>query len=285
MPGPLSPTRDVLLGIARTLPPAAQILAGICELLHDVNTDLEQIADEIRMDAALAARVIRISNSVVYGGQGGVSTVEEAVGRVGFAEIVRLVGTATVNRIVDRELRCYHVGVDMLREALLMHGLASEALAERCGINRNTAYVGGLLRGLGTMVLDRFAGEKLGAHLLYDPIEYKTYEAWEDDRFGVNSVRVTTMALDDWRFPEEIVNAVEMHLDPPAGEDDSERLANVINLAGSISVFHGCALPGEILHWARTPEKLAVLGLDEMHFSDIARQASELFDQQRQALY
>jgi HD-like signal output (HDOD) protein len=285
MPASLTPTRDVLLGIARTLPPAAQILAGICELLHDVNTDLERIADTIRMDAALAARVIRISNSVVYGGRGTISSVEDAVGRVGFAEIVRLVGTAAVNRVIERELRCYHVSVDMLRESLLMHGIACEALADYSGVNRNTAYVGGLLRGLGTMVLDRFASDKLGAHQMYDPVEFDTYVAWENARFGRSSTSVTTMALDDWKFPEEIVTAIERHLSPPTSGDEADRLANVLNVGGAIAVHHGQALPGEIMHWMVTPEKLAMVGIDDSQFEHIAERASDLFEQQKQALY
>lgn len=285
MPAPLNPTRDVLLQIARSLPPAAQILAGICELLHDINTDLDEIADHIRRDAALAARVIRISNSVVYGGGGGVSSVEEAVGRVGFSEIVRLVGTATVNRLVDRELRCYHVGVDELREALLMHGLASEVIGQATGLDRNTAYVGGLLRGIGTMVLDRFAAPQLGAHQLFDPGEFETYSAWESARFGITSARVTTMALDDWRFPDDVVAAIEVHLNPPEGDDEITRLANVLNVAGAIATDHGHALPGEVMHWIRTPAKLAAAGVDEGHYPALVEQASAVFDQQRQALY
>ena len=279
------PTRDTLLTVARKLPPAAQILAGICELLHDVNTDLDQISDQIRMDAALAARVIRVSNSVVYGGAGGVASVEEAVGRVGFAEIVRLVGTATVGRIVERELKCYHVSVDLLRETLLLHALGSEALAERSGLNRNTAYVGGLLRGLGAMVLDRFAADKMPPHLTYDPGQFDTYTKWETERFGLTSTDVTIMALDDWRFPPDIVGGVEKHIDPPASSDENDRLANVLNLAGAVAVDHGRALYGEVLHWKVTPEKLASVGLDEAQFTQAAQQANQLFDQQRQALY
>lgn len=279
------PTRDALLTVARKLPPAAQILAGICELLHDVNTDLDQIADEIRMDAALAGRVIRVSNSVVYGGAGSVASVEEAVGRVGFAEIVRLVGTATVTRLIDQELRCYHVSLDLLRECLLMHGLAAESIAEQIGLNRNTAYVGGLLRGLGSMVLDRYAGDRMGAHLTYDPVEFDTYAKWEQARFGIASTRVTTMVLDDWRFPDEIVSAIELHLNPPPGDDEAHRLAAVINLGGAIAVHHARALPGDVLHWVVTPEKLEMAGMDEQQFADVAARAGELFEQQRQALY
>lgn len=281
----LNPTRDALLNVARSLPPAAQIIAGICELLQDVNTDLDQIAHEIRMDAALAARVIRVSNSIVYGGRSSVSTVEEAVGRVGFSEVVRLVGTATVNRLVDRELRSYHLSVDVLREALLLHALASEALAESSGFDRNTAYVGGLLRCIGLMVLDRFAGDKLAAHETFDPVEYQCYRDWEVVRFGIASTRVTTMALDDWKFPEEIVTAIEEHIEPPQTSEPTERLANILNLAGAISTDLGHALPGEVRHWVRTPEKMASVGLDDDQFHYATERARASFEHQRQALY
>lgn len=281
----LNPTRDALLSVARSLPPAAQIIAGICELLQDVNTDLDQIADEIRMDAALAARVIRISNSVIYGGGGSVASVEEAVGRVGFSEVVRLVGTATVNRLVDKELINYHVSVDVMRETLLMHALASEALAEAIGMDRNTAYVGGLLRGIGMMVLDRFAGTKLAAHQTFDPIEYQTYTAWETACFGISSTRVTTMTLDDWRFPEETVAALEAHLEPPDAMDAADRLANVLNLAGTIATEHGRSLPGEVVFWSNPEARIAYLNLEHDHYEGIAQRTVEIFEQQRQALY
>lgn len=285
MPAALNPTRDGLLAIARTLPAAPQVLAGISELLQDINTDLDQIANDIRKDAALAARVIRVSNSVVYGGRGTVSSVDEAVGRVGFSEVVRLVGTATVAGLVDRELRCYHVGVDVVREALLLHALASEAVGEAAGLNRHTAYVAGLLRGIGMMVLDRYAAERLPVQQTFDPSEFETYRQWEIARFGLDGVGVTTMALDDWRLPEELVGAMELHLAPPEGEDEIHRLASVMNVAGAIATEHGNALPGEVLHWALTPEKLATAGLDEEQLARASEQACALFDQQRHALY
>jgi HD-like signal output (HDOD) protein len=281
----LNPTRDGLLKVARTLPAAPQVLLGICELLQDINTDLDQVAEEIRMDAALAARVIRVSNSVVYGGRGSVSSVDEAVSRVGFSEVVRLVGAATAAGIVDRELRCYHISADLLREALLLHALGSESLADAAGLDTSTAYVGGLLRGIGMMVLDRFAREKLRPEQMFDPTVFETYRAWETERFGLTAVEVTTMAMDDWKFPEDLVTAVQTHLYPKDGDSEAGRLANVINLAGAIAIDRGVALPGEVPHWIKTPEKLAAAGLDEEAFAQASNRAGMLFDQQRQALY
>src|SRR5689334_4448719 len=79
---------------ARKLPSAPQVLASLCELMQDVNVNLDLIVMEIRIDPSLAARVIRMSNSAVFGVGQRVGSVDEAVNRVGLGEIVRLVGAA-----------------------------------------------------------------------------------------------------------------------------------------------------------------------------------------------
>jgi HD-like signal output (HDOD) protein len=125
-------TREKLFEIARTLPAAPKVLAGLGELLQDLNVGLDQVANMIKRDAALAARIIRISNSVVYGGGGvRIGAIEEAVNRVGFSEVYRLVGLVTSDRLAERPLIFYGVEADPLREHMLFTALACESLAER----------------------------------------------------------------------------------------------------------------------------------------------------------
>lgn len=271
----LAPTRDAILHQAQLLPAAPQVLGGLCELLQDVNTDLEQVSDEIRIDAALAARVIRLSNSVVFGGGAPVASIEEAVNRVGFAEIVRLVGIATVAGLVDRSLAAYGVAADKLRESLLLHALASEALAAQTEIDSRDAYAAGLLRGVGMMVLDRMSRGRI----VYDPESFATYSEWEHACFNVRAAEVTTMILDEWRFPAETVGAIERHLAP-----GDHPFAALLNLAGGIVAQHDGALAGEAKCWTLTPEKLAAAGLDEAQWQLASEQAGAAFRVQRRAL-
>ena len=56
-------SREKILTTARLLPAAPQVLAGLCELLQDANSDLDQVAEQIRVDSALSARVIRIRSA------------------------------------------------------------------------------------------------------------------------------------------------------------------------------------------------------------------------------
>jgi HD-like signal output (HDOD) protein len=277
-------TRDTILEHARALPAAPQVMAGLCELLQDVNTDLDQISAEIRMEPTLAARVIKMSNSPVFGGGQRVGSVDEAVNRVGFSEVLRLVGAATVAGLVERALACYGLGAERVRESLLLHALASEALAGCTEVDPRSAYSAGLLRAIGMMVLDRAGRKVVSGTESYDAMRHPTYESWEMARFGVRSTEVTTMILDEWRFPPEIVAALEKHL----LTDDSamaDRFACVLNLAGAIVQEKGLAMPGDTACWTITPEKLSAAGIDEEQFRSCAAQAVALFDRQRSALY
>lgn len=277
-------TREKILEAARNLPAAPQVLGGLSELLQDVNADLDQIAHQISLDAALASRVIRISNSVVYGGTVRIASVDEAVSRVGFGEVLRLVGIATVASMIDREFVCYRLCAERLRESLLMHALASEALAPQVGIDPRTAYTGGLLRALGLMVLDRLARGRLPATEFYDAHRYSGYTEWEGNNFGLGHTEVATMVLDEWRFAPELVSAIEEHL-LLRPESFGDRFACLLNVAGAIVAGSGFALPGEIAHWTLTPEKLAAAGLDEGHVRHAANEARGHFTRQRAALY
>jgi HD-like signal output (HDOD) protein len=276
-------TRDQILDHARALPAAPRVMAELCELLQDINTDLDQIALVIRADAALAARVIRISNSVVYGGEWHVGSIDEAVNRVGFEEVLRLVGTASVAGLVDRSLVAYRVEAEDLRASLLMHALACEALARHAGLDPHTAYTAGLLRAIGMMVLERAARGRLDESLAYNPQQFSTYREWEHLRFGLGAADVTRMVLDEWRFPDEVVGAVEeQFLLTEAAYADP--LAALINVGGAAVAEAGVALPGELTHWVLSPEKLLAAQLDETRWTAATAEARAHFDRQRAAL-
>jgi HD-like signal output (HDOD) protein len=278
---PVSPEK--ILTTARLLPAAPQVMAGLCELLQDQNSDLAQVAEQIRIDAALAARVMRISNSTAYGGATRVGSVDEAVSRVGFGEILRLVGLATVAGLADRKLSFYGIAAEHLRESLLLHALAAEALGTHAGLDARIAYAGGLLRALGMMVLDRVARERAPVPERFDGRNFPTYTAWEEENFGLSSGEVTTVLLDEWRFAPQLVDAVERHL-LKVEESHQDRLAVALNLAGAIVVEAGLALPGEAAAWTPTARKLAAIQLDEVQWGELRGRVLAMFAHQRSAL-
>ncbi len=207
---------------------------------------------------------------------------DEAVNRVGFGEILRLVGIASVAGLADRALTFYGIGAERMREALLIHALASEALARYADVDPLQAYTGGLLRSLGIMVLDRIARDRKPAPEPFASPQFSTYLEWEHATFGVNNTDVTTTVLDEWRFSPELVSALQRHL--LARDDDyDDRLACVLNLAGSLVFDAGLALPGEAAMWTPTANKLSATGIDAGQMRDAAEEVRVVFERQRTA--
>jgi HD-like signal output (HDOD) protein len=268
---------------ARKLPSAPKVLASLCDLLQDVNVNLDLIAMEIRIEPALAARVIRMSNSAMFGVGQRVGSVDEAVNRVGLGEVMRLVGAAAVATLVERSLVCYGVTDDRLRESLLLHALAGEALAAYTDFDPRVVYSAGLLRGIGMMVLDRAGRARLPSPA-FDGARFAGYAEWEQTVFGISSVKATAMVLDEWRFPSEFVAAINHHrLQTP--EAYRNRFAGLLNLAGAIVAEHAYALPGEAASWTLSARKLALVGITDDQFRCAAAQARALFERQRKALF
>lgn len=275
--------REKLLITARTLPAAPQVLAELGELLQDVNAGLGQVADLLKRDAALAARIIRISNSSVMGGSLRIGDVEDAVNRVGFGEVYRLVGLATTSRLADRALNYYLIEADQLRDHILFTALAAEAIAEDMGLSSRSAYTAGLLRTLGMMVLDRVARERLPQNESFNPQLFDGYAAWEGNVFSLSNCEVSALILGEWKFPTDIVTAVREHYQLRA-EDKEDKLACVLNVACWLGTQHQAALPGETPYWKKAPELLPSLGLTEERAVMIGHTVKTEFERLKLAL-
>jgi HD-like signal output (HDOD) protein len=275
--------REKILLTAGNLPAAPQVLARLSELLQDVNTGLGEIAALLKRDPTLVARIIRISNSTFYGGNGRIGSIEEAVNCVGFGEVYRLVGVATTTRLVDRALTYYRVEAEPLREHMLYTALASEVLAGKCGLDGRCAYTTGLLRALGMLVLDRVARELLPPEAIYDHKQYEGYALWEGNVFSLSSCEVTALVLGEWHFPADIVGAVREHL-LSRDTDYDNRFACLLNVAGWLTAQEQFGLPGERGLWNLAPRKLKRLCLSENQLRPLGVQIRHEFERLRRAL-
>lgn len=270
-------SREKLLQIARSLPADLQVLSALGEMLQDINSELDEIAALLRRDVALAARIVRISNSPMFGGGGGVASIEEAVNRVGFSEILKLVGTATTARFTERALEHYAISALKLRDNMLYGAFAAEALARAAGADARVAYTAGLLRPLGMMVLDRAGRGVLHWTDRFDPARFTTYSAWEGSCFGIDGCSVSGLILEEWRFPREVVAALRAHhLDRP--EDYENQLACILNLAGGLTQQEGRAFPGEASWWDITPQKMQRAGVGDDQFAGVVESTTAAFE-------
>ena len=194
------------------------VLSRLGPLLKDPNSDIDDASRLIQSDSALAASIIRISNSAFYGGSSQVRDVHSALGKVGFNEALRLVGMALSKQVFMRDLTTYGISADCYWCQSYFLGLFLEETAQRLGNDVDDAYMVGLLHAIGKVVLNE----------LIDPAEVEIYwdatyssEEWEDIMFGIHYNEAGAILLEKWKFPDSIHRRVEKQLASEAIETDS----------------------------------------------------------------
>ncbi len=272
------PSPQKLQQIAQQLPASPQVLAQLNELLVDVNSGLDEIADLLRRDTALAARIIRISNSVAYGSAGGIASIEEAVNRVGFSEVYRLTGLAAVTQMLDRNLPFYGFTAVQLRNNTLIVAFIMDALARAAGVDARVAYTSGLMRLVGKLILDHYAKSVSGLNDHFSRSGLTGLLEWENAVFGSNNAEVSAIVMVGWHFPVVITEPLRHHYftQPPAGAH--ARMACLLNIACGVATEMGYGLPGEERYWELTEAKLRVASLDEEQVRQSATEAQAGFE-------
>ncbi|MFT3867542.1 MAG: HDOD domain-containing protein [Nibricoccus sp.] len=279
-----SPTSKELLLLAQQLPASPQILLKLDALINNLNCTLEEIAVLLRRDATLAARIIRISNSTVYGGESPVTSVEEAVGRVGFSEVYRLTGLAVAAQLASEHLPFYGHNGQQLRDNTLITALVVEVLARQARMDSRAAYATALLRSMGKLVLDRYVKKHLTPMQHFNRSGVPTLLTWEDKILSCNNASIAGLILETWHFPPSITEPIRQHylVEPPTGEHT--RTTYLLNLASGVACDLGYALPGEANYWELTDEKIESAGLDGVDLNEVGEEAQASFEAMRDSL-
>lgn len=271
-------SREALLHVVKTLPAAPQILAQLGQLLLDINSDLADITQLLKRDAALTARIIRISNSAMYNTGLPFASLEEALARVGYTEVYRLTGFAAVAQLSDHHLSLYAMTGVQLRENALLTALIMEAAAPAAGLDAREAYTAGLLRSTGKIALDRLAK---GRNLGFDLSSSDGLIAWETANLGMTNVEAAAMILAEWRFPTDTVEAIRDHY---VEEPTTFALTHLLHLAAAAAEQRGQGLPGESKYWLDDPAHFTAAGIRTAEFGRALDQAMELFHAARAAV-
>jgi HD-like signal output (HDOD) protein len=249
------------------MPVAPRILAEVGRKMQGMETDLEELASLLKLDAGITAVVLRVANTAAYNPHEAFVTLEDALARLGFARAYRLVGIAAVREISNQGLPFYGITGAQFRQNALFTALVAELISQAAGACPQGAYTVGLLRSIGKLAMDRITRK---ASLQW---EGAVDDATEKELFGMDSSEASSLLLESWGFPTEIVRGMRAVSDP----EPAERLADVLQLAAGLAERAGYGLSGEFFEWALVPEKLEFLGLTVPAVEEAVRKANKQF--------
>ncbi len=262
---------------AKLLPPSPQIFGKLSKLLKDTNTGLGDITELVNTDSSLTTQVLRLSNSAFFNQGSSVDTLDEAINRIGFRELFKLVGMAAASQVFSRKNVTYDVDGSLLWENSLAVGLAMEILANATGADEQEAYTLGLLRSMGKMVIDLCAKEE-GTYPSYESNSPQPLIEWEENNFGITNPIVSGFLLNSWNFPEETAKTIQFQYDPNAANHTSPNI-RLLNISNGIAERIDKALPGESSYWDLSEGTLTSFNLTQDKIDDTCERVKDGLEQ------
>lgn len=189
------------------------------EKLDDPNSSFDDLADIVKTDPALSARLLKIVNSAFYGFAEKVDTLTHALNIVGTDQLTDLALAAIVTskfQGIPRDL------INM--ETFWMHsigcGIASRKIAERMpGVESEKMYLGGMLHDIGSLIIFKESSEDAKKILLRCKENGENLFKVEKEVLGYDHAEVGGLLLTEWKLPDRLVEVVKYHHSPADAED------------------------------------------------------------------
>jgi HD-like signal output (HDOD) protein len=188
-----------LAGSVDGLPSLPRIYGDLTEALESPNCGAEQIAAVVCRDLALAAKILQLVNSSIFGLPRRVTGLPEAVAYLGVATVRSLVLSTEAMSLFRPAARAAGLDADALAERAVATATEAARLAEPG--NRSDAFTAGLLSDIGLLLLAAKAPELLRR---------------EEAELGFSHGGLGAYLLGLWGLPGKVVETVAFHHDPAA---------------------------------------------------------------------
>ncbi|HLM04443.1 MAG TPA: HDOD domain-containing protein [Blastococcus sp.] len=199
--GPVFDIEHVLASID-TMAAQRPVAAQIVSVANSDDTNAKALARILASDVALASRVMKLANSAYFGMRGRVTSLQFAVTVVGFTTVRTMATVALTN--LDDESRL----PENFWNVTTSLALAASTLAPRFGERPQDSLCLGLLAQMGAALLHHNDPDGY-EEILSTESTFRGRRTAETRRYGINSLRLTAVALEQWGFPHALTNPLK----------------------------------------------------------------------------
>ena len=203
--------RDELITIG--IPPRPKVLLSIEREMRRDEPDYSVLEKIISLDVGVAASLLKIAKSPLFGNSANVRTVKDALQILG----LKIVATA----IAGLSLRKAFSNVPNLERfwdasacvAQISAWLASQVVFAERLVRPDEVYTYGLFRDAGIPVLLSNFSDYLDVLKVANSEAEQPFTLIEDQEYGINHALIGAKLAKEWELPDEHRNAIEFHHD------------------------------------------------------------------------
>ncbi|MEE8165277.1 MAG: HDOD domain-containing protein [Myxococcota bacterium] len=214
------------------LPTMPAVAAQVVQAADDPDASIDDIRSLIERDAAIAARILKISNSALYGFPSEIQSLSHAIS---------LLGTMTVrNLVMAASMKDTYKRFGLMEKLLWQHsslaGPTAAMLAQYggIGVDPDVAFTAGLMHHIGKTALansHRDEYERVMSTVYNEGLSFTEVEL---DVFGFSHAELGAAVVQQWGLPDSLVLTIAMHHSPemlPELDDVTARLTALTSVA------------------------------------------------------
>lgn len=230
----MSKDLEQIIMAAGDLPTIPVVATKVLQLMEDADSTAEDLARVVESDPAVAARVLKISNSSFYGAQRQIQTMPHAIMMLGFVTLKSVVIAASVKQVYHP----YGLTEKLLWEHSFGAGLAARMIAQEMRkINPDEAFLGGLFHDIGKQIMNFLDKDKFQEVMQMSFNENISFEAAEQMLFPYTHEEAGALVIKKWNFPEHLLKAVMAHHTLDLADDEDSYLVNLTNVVSLANLF------------------------------------------------
>jgi len=223
------------LNMIKDLPTLPVIALEVNRMLANDSTTVDFLSKTIEKDQAIVSKLLKLVNSSFFGVRSKVTTVQEAVVRLGFNSVRNVVVSVSVF-----ESLALHSAedIDFNIEDFWTHSLAvamtSRYLSEESGIqDPDDCFVAGLLHDIGLIIIARFFPEVLVKILRHIKEQNVSIYDAEKETIPLRHNKIGEIIAKKWQLPPAVCDTLKYHHTPNKGAVNPE-LVTLVHLGDTI---------------------------------------------------
>ena len=266
-----------LLAKLQDIPTLPVVAMKVNELLNDPNSSSADIANLLKKDQVLTAKILRLVNSSYYAIPGGVTDVQRALAFLGFNTLAQLVLSLSVFSVFTNVSSEDFSMTEFWKHALGT-AVCSELLAKRLKISRpEEAFTCGLLHDIGKLVLHEIDPNRLSEIIKSAKAKSSSFVDVEREWDTPGHSYLGEVVATKWGLPQVVRQAIRYHhfdvTEMGSILQSAKPTIHIVRLANTICVKNKIGKSGDCSEGKITADMLKPLGLTE---SDIPKVEEQL---------
>jgi putative nucleotidyltransferase with HDIG domain len=257
-----------LLEAARQLTPLPAATAKLTSLSSQSDADLRVVSEVIASDPVMTLKILKAANSAASGSAMRITTVNDAMLRLGLGMVVSLALSGHTANLMRRMLAPYRLTPGELWHHAVASSCAAEVLLTFSPTGLPPLIVPtALLHDIGKPVIEQAFTEAEAQAFLRIQTE-KNLDAFhaEMQLLGGSHADVGATVARHWRLPETMARCIQLHHSP---HDWPELLGDALHLANVVAKRLRPGRPGEPPPPEPLARSLAILELKPVEFDEV----------------